>query len=148
MDTLIRLAFLPFLVAAGITLARVLISAELALFLHPWIAGSVSFDNFSVVAAAASAAEDALIGRSAGLSAGVAIAICRSSRAPVALTANLAAAFVVIRSIMILLQTFNFQSAAQLARWSSIVCVAGLFGLVACPDARWLAIILTKPVLF
>ena len=140
-----RLAFLPFVIAAGVNIARFLISIQPALLIHSFLPHMVLFENFTVLVAALAAAGDAVIGRSAGLSAGVAIAICRSSQVSVHKSANLAAAFLILRLIMILLQVFHFKSAAQLARWSCIVCVAGLFGLVATPDAHWLSIVLSRP---
>ena len=145
METIVRLAFLPFVIAAGVNVARILIAMQPGLFLHSLMQHFVLFENFPVVIAALGAAGDAVIGRSAGLSAGVAIAICRSSQVSVHKSANIAAAFLILRLVMILLQVFHFKSAAQLARWSCIVCVAGLFGLVATPDSNWLAIVLSKP---
>ena len=148
METLVRLAFLPFVIAAGINIARYLIASEPALYMHSFIPRTVLFENLTVAVAALASAGDALIGRSAGLSAGVAIALCRTAQVSVYKSANLAVSFLILRLVMILLQTFEFKSAAQLARWSCIVCVAGLFGLAATPDAHWLSVVLSRPELF
>ena len=145
MNQLVRLALLPFTVAAALTVVRYLICVEPARLFNAFICPSVAFDRIAVVAAAIAAALDFWGGGSAGFNAGVAIAISRSSDASVYHTANLSAAFVILRFLMLALHYLQFRSTAQLAGWSCAVCTAALFGIVTCPDAALLSVILSEP---